>query len=711
MNKRASFRINGMDCAEEVALLRRELSHVAGITDLTFDVVRAKMTVEYQAPAGEEGIQEAVARTGMRAEAWSDARKESWWDRNGRAALAWLSGLALVAALLDAAMETGDFVGSFLAHQHHAGEVEWHRVGLFGMAVMAGLWTSLPKALASLRAGRADMNVLMVISIAGAIVLNEWPEAATVAFLFSMANLLESWSMGRARKAVQALLDLSPKEAAVVHGDHTHRVAVEALRVGQMIAVTPGERIPTDGVIAQGRSTVDQALLTGESVPVRKEEGDEVYAGTMNVDGALVVRVRRPHSDTTLARIQRMVEDSQRRRTASEQWVERFAAVYTPVMIGLAVAVAVFPPVLGFGAWGEWFYRSMVILLTSCPCALVISTPVTMVSALTSAARRGVLVKGGIFLEVAARVKAVAFDKTGVLTSGEPEVKEFVALNGDTAAALVAQAAGMASRSEHPLARAVVRHAERQGLVPVAMEVVEALPGRGTVAGDYWMGSSRLAAERTGAARQELESIEERGLTLVAYGRDREVLALAGIEDPVRPEAAGVLERLKHLGIQRVEMLTGDHEQAARKAAAELRLDGVEFHLLPEEKEARVAALERDFGPAAMVGDGINDTQAIARASLGVALGKRATDVALETADAVLMGNDLRQLTFLFRHAKRALAVVQQNVVLAISLKAIFLVMAALGQATLWMAVAADMGATFLVTLNALRLLRAEKIS
>lgn len=708
-----------MDCAEEAAILRRELSSLQGVQDLSFDVVRAKMVVDY-APAatGPDAIAEAVSRTGMKAEPWSDQPMEqgNWWRRHSRGLLAWFSGLAVAAAMLDGSRGSSNILLAVLAH-HHDGAVSWHQIALFLISIAAGLYYSLPKAWAAVRDGRADMNVLMVISVAGAVTLGEWAEAATVAFLFALANLLESWSMGRARHAVQALLDLSPKEATLLHHDHEHRVPVEKLNVDDLIHVRPGERIPTDGIVTSGRSAVDQALLTGECVPILKSLGDEVFAGTINGDGALTVRVTRPASDTTLARILRMVEDSQRRRTHSEQWVERFATRYTPIMIAVAVAVAVFPPLFGLGTWNEWFYRSMVILLTSCPCALVISTPVTMVAALTSAAKNGILVKGGIFLEVAATAQAIAFDKTGVLTHGEPEVTEVLMWGDGDRNTLISRIAGLEHRSEHPLARAVVRFAERERIPLAAADQVEALPGRGTTgrAGgeSYWIGSSRLLEERSlmnPEVAAKFNALTVGGHTVVAAGSGDRVLALLAIQDQLRPEAADTLQELRRLGFQHLVMLTGDYQQVAEAVASELPLDEVHARLLPEDKAARVRALKQRYQVVAMVGDGINDTQAIATASLGIAIGTKATDVALETADVVLMRNDLRQLPQLFRHAKRALGVVKQNVVFALGTKAIFLIMASLGLATLWMAVAADMGATFLVTLNGLRLLRQSRL-
>lgn len=707
-----------MDCAEEISLLRRTLSRHKGIFDLTFDVLKAKMTVEFETSmTSEAAITEAIATTGMKAAPWVDApaRGETLWDRKGRQIMAAVSGASLLAGFIIHGLSSGSLLLALLAHGE--GETATLPAILCFVAAMAtGIWFAAPKAWASLRNHRADMNVLMSISLVGAVVLREWSEAATVAFLFALANLLESYSMAKARKAITGLLQIAPTEALVKHGDHEHRTPVDKVKLGAVIVVKPGEKIPCDGEVIAGRSSIDQAILTGESVPVAKTVGDPVFAGTINGEGALDIRTTRPASDTTISRILRMVEESQQRRAPMEQWVERFARYYTPLMIVLAMVVAVAPPLVMGGAWNRWFYQSMVILLISCPCALVISTPVSIVAALTSAARLGVLIKGGTFLEVAAHLKAVAFDKTGVLTLGSPEVEALVPLNGHTAEQALRSMASLEERSEHPLARAIVRHARQNGLTFHPAGEVEALPGvgaRGEVGGEeFWIGSPTLIAEQklgTEEAVRQLERIEAQGQTVVACGNDKTVFALLGLVDKVRPEAAKAVADLKALGVERLVMLTGDHERAAALAARQTGVDGYQAELLPDEKAAKVKEEMKTHGVVAMVGDGINDTAAMATASIGIALGSKSTDLALETADVVLMSDDLRLLPFLVRHSRRTLRVIQQNVGFAILTKAVFLGLALVGAATLWMAIAADMGATLVVTFNGLRLLRSSR--
>ena len=716
---RAEFRVHGLDCADEVAVLRRRLDKVPGIRDLVFDVIHAKMTVEFdEERVSAEEIQRAVADTAMRAELWSRLGELPFWQRQSRALLAWLSGLSLLAATVAQAVSSGDLLSTFLAHHHtqDAHHLAWPVVALCIFSMLSGAWYVLPKAWHSLRSLRPDMNLLVAISLAGATYLGEWLEGATLAFLFALAALLESYSVAKARSAVGSLLKLTPPDATVVHGDHEHKVPVNVLRAGSIVRVRPGERIPCDGAVSAGISDVNQALITGESVPVAKSAGDTVYAGTMNGDGLLEIQVTRAAEDTTIARIARMVENCQQRRAPSERFVEKFARIYTPAMILLASAVAVFPPLVAGGNWGQWFYQSMVILLISCPCALVISTPVTIVAALASAARQGVLVKGGAFLEQAARLRVIAFDKTGVLTEGQPEVQDLVPLNGWAKKDILRRLASLEFRSEHPLARAVVRYARAHDVMAGDAANFQVLQGKGAEAeidGEkFWAGNVRLLREKNLSSDQLRETVERLGGTdgtVVVCGTEREALALVKLSDPIRRETAAVLRRLADEGIVKTVMLTGDNADTANTVARAIGVHEVQAELLPADKAESVAVLRKEYTHVAMVGDGVNDAQAMASSSLGIALGGSGVDVVMETADIVLTHGGLSRLPFLLRHARRALAVIQQNIAIAIALKGVFLVLAFLGIATLWMAIAADMGATLIVTSNGMRLLRAAE--
>lgn len=660
-----------MDCAQEVSLLRSRLSRVNGVRDLRFDVVQARMDVEYaEERVSPAAIEAAVASIGMRCERWTPAPPKR---RDRTSYFTWASGIALAAGMAIEGWQTGDWLHAILVHEHEGHALAWPVMACFWIAIAIGLVPALPKAWAALRARRADMNLLVVVSAVGASALGEWTEAATLCFLFALAGRMESWSMARARDAITKLLAVAPAEASVIHGNHEHRVAVAAVAAGARVRVRPGERIPADGRIVTGTSFVNQALITGESVAVEKGPGEEVFAGTVNESGVLEVETTREASDSTLARMIRMVEESQSRRAPSEQIVERFTRYYTPAILLLAFSVCVLPPLWKGGGWSEWFYQGMVVLLISCPCALVISTPVSIVAALTSAARLGVLVKGGTFLEEAARMRVLALGRAGVLTRGAPEIAERHSVTDDEAAEL----------------RAWLQWKEEQGVdLPLTPRTV-------------------AAAGLDGSLRRHIEQWAGRGLTAVVRQDGADLILEAQCDAP-RPGARAVVEALRRRGVERVVMLTGDPGPAGRGAAAAAGLEEVEADLLPEEKSERIRELRRLYGHVAMVGDSLTDADALAAASLGMTMGTQGTDAARETADGVLMTNDLGRLVFLVDHGRRTLRVIRANILFALAAKVLFLAAAFAGMATLWMAVAADMGATFAVTLNGLRLLRAR---
>lgn len=710
---RLELRIHGLDCAEEVALLRRELGGRPGVVELSFDVIQAKMTVTHDPAVLERGeIEQAIHHTGMRAEPWTSeaAAALPFWRAHSRAILTAASGVSLAVACIVDFLQSNRKLVEWLSGDT---EPSFAAAFLYGLAAAFGYGPSLPKLAASIRAKRADLSVLMAVSLTGAAFLGEWSEAGTLAFLFSLAGLLETWSLRKAQSSVASLLKLSPAEATVLHHDHEHRVPVDRVKTGERLRVRPGERIPCDGVVLSGESSVDQAIITGEAAPATKRPGDQVYAGTLNELGSLEIRTTSASTDTALARIVRMVEGAQHRRAPSEQFVERFARYYTPAILALAVAVALLPPLIAGASAAKWFYQGMVVLLISCPCALVVSTPVTIVSALSSAARRGVLVKGGAFLEEAAQLRAIAFDKTGVLTLGQPKVRTFHPVNGKPAETILENLAGLELRSEHPLGAAIVQYARERGVEPRNADRFQAHRGRGAEANigaeTFWAGNWRLCEEKrldsAGLARQEIQALEDASHTAILCGTNREVWAIVGLTDPLRPGAREAVDELRTLGVTEMAILTGDNHRTASGVGKELRIADVRAEMLPDQKLAAIEEMRRRPGAVAMVGDGINDAQAMAAASIGVALAGRSTDLALETADVVLSSGDLRRLPFLLRHARRAVRVIRQNVWIAIGLKAAFLALAVSGMATLWMAIVADMGATILVTLNGLRLL------
>jgi len=720
--ERIVFKIRGMDCAEEIAALKRELVPLAGGEDrLAFDLLNARMTIETSdSSLTTDRIREAVRRAGLDATLWDDRLDQHgagthapFWEAHGRAVMCVMS---LVFVCVGFAAH--DLVHGLTAALGSGASVPPLAAAFYALAAVAGGWYVFPKALIAARWLRPDMNLLMTLAVIGALLIREWFEAATVAFLFSVALLLESWSVDSARRAISALLDLSPRKARVIcprDGDVEEK-PVEEVLVGAIAVVLPGDRVPLDGEVTKGFTSVNQSPITGESAPVPKGVGDEVFAGTINNEGAFEFRVSRPANDTTLARIIHMVEEAQSRRSPSEQWVEKFARYYTPCMMGLALAVGLAPPLILGGGWGRWFYEALVILVIACPCALVISTPVSIVAALASAAHAGVLIKGGVHLETPARLKVLALDKTGTLTYGRPEVQQVVPLNGHTAEEVLERAAGIESLSEHPLARAIVRRARREGIAIDRAQSYSALKGKGAQAvwngQPFWVGSHRFAHEmglETTEIHEQAEALEDAGHSVVFMGNDRHICGIISIADEVRPNAAAAIREMHEAGIRRVVMLTGDNEGTARAVAAATGIDDCRAELLPEDKLEAIRSLARECGHVAMVGDGVNDAPAMAAASVGIAMAAAGSDAAIETADIALMSDDLTKLPWLIRHARRALRVIRQNIGFALGVKAIFVLLALAGQATLWMAIAADMGASLVVIFNGLRLLNGSE--
>lgn len=710
---KAVFKIHGMDCVEEVTALRAELGPLSGINDLAFDVLNGKMTVEYaDATISVDTLTSAVAKTGLKAEPW-DAAAESGQADSGerwrRTALTVASGSLLAAGFAVYAAHSG-----WRAALGGEGSLPWAARAFYLGAVVSGAWYLMPKGWRALLRLRPDMNLLMSVAVTGALAVDHFSEGATVVFLFALSLSLESWSVGRARRAIATLMSLSPQTARLVRSDGREEVVdVGDVPVGSTVVVRPGDKIPLDGTIRSGETSVDQAPITGESLPVEKSPGSEVFAGTINHDGAVEIETTKPAADTTLARIIRMVGDAQSKRSPSEQWVERFALYYTPCVMALALAVMVFPPLAFGGTWSKWFYEGLVLLVIACPCALVISTPVSIVAALTASARQGVLVKGGPFMEAPARLKAIALDKTGTLTEGRPEVRQVVPLSGHTAEEVLEIAAAVEARSEHPLAQAVVRAAEARGVRATPAVDFQAMQGKGATAtvGDkrIWLGSHRLLEERgqeTPAMHEQLESMERDGSSVVVVGKDEHVCGLIAAGDQIRAHAADAVQSMRASGIQRIVMLTGDNRGTGEAIGREAGVDEVRAELLPEDKVAAVEELVAQYGHVAMIGDGVNDAPAMARATVGIAMGAAGTDAALETADIALMGDDLTGVAWLVRHSRRTLGIIRQNILASLAVKVAFVLLTLAGHASLWAAIAADTGMSLLVVFNALRLLR-----
>ncbi|MCY4755475.1 heavy metal translocating P-type ATPase [Pelomonas aquatica] len=695
------LRIPAMDCPTEEGQIRRALEGFADVRRLHFDLPARALSVD--APAASwAAITAAIAGAGFQTETLSAPPAAADTAKAQRAEL-----LRLLAALTVA-------VGAELLHFLAPDGMAWQAAGM-AVAALAVALSGLAvfrKGLAALLRGQLNINALMSVAVAGAFAIGQWPEAAMVMALYSLAEFIEARSVERARHAITGLLALSPEQAEVRQPDGSWaRVDAKAVAVGATARVKPGERFALDGRVTAGRSAVDQSPVTGESIPVDKATGDAVFAGTINQGGALEFEVTRPAGDTVLAGIIHAVEAAQGQRAPTQRFVDRFAAVYTPAVFVLALAVAVGTPALLGWPWLTGIYKALVLLVIACPCALVISTPVTVVSGLAAAARRGILIKGGVHLEQARKLKVLALDKTGTLTEGRPRLVAQRVLAADLAEARVLRIAhSLAARSDHPVSKAVAAGLDGEAL-PVdgfGAELGHGVHGR--VDGlDVVLGNHRWIHDR-GQCSPELEALmqahEAQGRTVSLLADGSRVLALFAVADTTKPTSREAVAELLALGVRPV-MLTGDNPSTAQAIGAQVGIADVQANLLPQDKQQAVIALGR-HGAVGMVGDGVNDAPSLAAAAIGFSMGAAGTDTAKDAADVLIMNDDLRKLPETIRLSKRTYAVLWQNIVLALGIKAAFFVLAVFGSATMWMAVFADMGASLLVVFNGLRLLRSR---
>jgi Cd2+/Zn2+-exporting ATPase len=597
---------------------------------------------------------------------------------------------------------------------------DWLKTIAFAVATLSGGMLVFPAAWKALLAKRLDMNVLMTVAVAGAWIIGEHGEATAVVFLFSLSELLESWAATRARRAVQVLLELSPPTATVIGADGTEReVAAADVVIGTEIRIKSGTRVPLDGEVTSGNSSVDQAPITGESVPVDKAPGDSVFAGTVNQEGSLTVRVTKAAGDSTLARIIQLVGEAEEQKPPTQRWVDRFAAIYTPAVFIAAILVAVIPPLLMGQAWNPWVYRALVLLVIACPCALVIATPVSIVSGLTALARRGVLVKGGIYLEAVAQLRALAVDKTGTITQGKPEVTTITTVSTLTENDILSHAASINQHSDHPLALAIVAAATSRNLSIASSTHFQSITGQGAkalIAGQqYFIGNHRMAHD-AGLCSPEIETIiakiEANGQSLTILSRaarperEGEVLGIIAIADTLRPEVTEALMLIHQAGIEKIIMLSGDNQRTVSAIAKQAGIDESIGDLMPEQKVDHLKKLVTQYTHVGMIGDGVNDAPALAIASVGFAMGAIGSDTAIETADIALMKDDLRKVAEAVFVGRRALRIIRFNITFALIIKAIFLTLAFLGITGLWLAILADTGATLIVIGNSLRLLK-----
>jgi Cd2+/Zn2+-exporting ATPase len=693
--------LGGLDCPDCAATLDRVVSKIPGVVYASTSVVGSNMRVEFRADQVDlDAIISKVRSMGYEAQPESVARARRSREVPGRPrlreAMTAASGVLIVAGF------ASRLAGASPMVQHT----------LYAAAIIVGALYVIRGGLVALRGGSVDMNVLMSIAIIGAAAIGQWEEGAAVVFLFSLGNTLESLVMQRTRRAIGALLQLAPAQAVVQRDGEELVIAPDELVPGDTLVVRPGERIVTDGIITAGSSAVDQAPLTGESMPISKKPGDPVYAGTINGLGALLVRVTKTVRDNTLASIIELVEAAQAKKAPYQRAVDRFARYYTPIVVLGALSIALAPPLILGKPFDEWIYRGLALLILSCPCALVISTPVAVVSAINSAARSGVLVKGGAYLEALGRVRAIAFDKTGTLTAGRPEVTEIVAAQGVTPAELVKLAAAVEAQSEHPLGRAIVARAHRDGISAHAGEGFTALAGAGATAvvdGRQAYAGNRKLFEDMGADLSAVEDaiarLERAGNTVIIIGWAERALGVIGVADEPRANAASAVERLRAIGMGPLIMLTGDNQATAQAIAQRLRLDDYHSELLPGDKVDVVAILEDANQGIIAVGDGVNDAPALVASTVGIAMGATGSDAALENSDVALMGDDLGNLPFVIRVGRAALANIRQNVTISLVVKVALLALAVPGVLTLWLAVLGDVGVSLIVIVNGMRLL------
>jgi Cd2+/Zn2+-exporting ATPase len=696
------YRIDNMDCPTEEALIRKKLAAVQGITGLDFNLMQRILTVHHEL-VNLSPVEAALQDIGMEAQTISanDAAKPSTTEPESKANW-WPLALSGMAAML-----------AELVYWQQGGN-HWTVMALALGAILTGGLSTYKKGWIALRHRNLNMNALMSIAVTGAMAIGHWPEAAMVMFLFALAEVIEAKSLDRARNAIRDLMDLAPDTATVLQEDGNWKVVpAQSVPVGAMVRLSPGQRIALDGVLVSGHSSVNQAPITGESLPIDKAEGDPVFAGSINETGSFEYRVTTEASHSTLARIIHAVESAQGSRAPTQRFVDQFAKVYTPSVFVIALLVATIPPLLLGMSWGDWVYKALILLVIACPCALVISTPVTIVSGLAAAARKGILIKGGVYLEQGRRLATLAFDKTGTITHGKPVQTDFVLLGGDAGETRIL-AASLAARSDHPVSLAIAHAATEAGLKLKSTTEFAAILGRGVRANidghTYQLGNHRLI-EELGLCSNEIENklndLELQGKTVVLLVNQTGVLGIFAVADTVRETSRNAIAELHTLGIKTI-MLTGDNAHTAMAIAREVGIDEARGNLLPQDKLKIIGELMAQSNGAkiGMVGDGINDAPALARSDIAFAMGAAGTDTAIETADVALMDDNLEKIPVFVRLSRATAAILTQNIALALSIKAVFLILTFTGQATMWIAVFADMGASLLVVFNGLRLLR-----
>lgn len=697
------LKVKGMDCSDEVAAIHREFNFT-GIYRVEANIMAETVTIHHDIIITKEKIHQTIIKAGLKI---VPDESSSFLKINlSRVILILVAGLILgITLILDWTNSASEMVTTIL---------------YLTSTLFAGI-IIFPKALRALGRKSLDINVLMCIAVIGAIVIKEFSEAASVVFLFALAELLEAMSVERARKAIRDILSVSSKEATIVEGTELRTVATHTLKTGDIVLIRPGENIPVDGSVVEGKSSVNQASLTGESRPVVKNPGDSVWAGTTNETSVLKVIAEKEYSESKISKVISLVEEAQSEKAPSQRFVDKFAAIYTPSILILAAVVAVIPPALFEGDWQEWFYKALVFLVIGCPCALVIATPVSVVSGLTSLARRGVLVKGGVYLESLGRLKAIALDKTGTITEGAPKVIEVKSFSSMSEEEILRITGGLESMSTHPLAKAVLHYTAERKITfphPTDYKIVPGKGAEGLIEGHWYFVGNHVMAHEFGICTPEIETyldqVESKALSVIVLGHRPheecrgEILAIFAVGDKIREHVHHSISNFHKAGVKLVAMLSGDNQKTVDAVAKQVGIDFAKGALLPDQKVTAIKDLVQKYEFVGMVGDGVNDAPALAHATVGIAMGVAGSDTAIETADVALMKDDILELPKAIVHGKKVLNVIRFNIAFAIGIKIVFFALALGGYANLWLAVAADMGASLLVTFNALRLLKID---
>lgn len=697
-----TYRIEGLSCTNCAGKFEKNVKQLPGVTSATVNFGASKISVEGQTTI--EELEEAGAFENLiiRDDQENDEQvrsKESFIKRN----------IALIISL--------GFILVAVISQLSLGEDHLLTKALYILAIIIGGFDLFKEGFSDLIKLDFSMESLMTIAIIGAAFIGEWAEGSIVVILFAISEALERFSMDKARQSIRSLMDIAPKEALIRRNNVEQLVSVDKIDIDDIMIIKPGQKIAMDGLVINGHSSVNQAAITGESVPVEKQLDDEVFAGTLNEEGVLEVKVTKKVTDTTIAKIIHLVEEAQGERAPAQAFVDKFAKYYTPFIIIMALLIVVVPPLFFGGDWNKWLYQGLSILVVGCPCSLVISTPVSIVSAIGNAAKNGVLVKGGVYLEEIGHLRAIAFDKTGTLTKGKPVVTDFIATSSETDINYLSIISSLESLSQHPLASAILNEADKTNVdyKSIQIEDFQSITGKGLTGIHqnirYYIGSPKLFSasviEET-AVKVQYRQFQEQGKTAMYFGTDEQILGVIAVADEVRDSSAAVISELHKLSIEHTIMLTGDNTKTAESIGKQLGVTEIKGDLMPQEKLDSIKALRTTYNKVAMIGDGINDAPALAASTVGIAMGGAGTDTALETADVALMGDDLQKLPFIVRLSRQTLKVIKQNITFSLGIKLLALLLVIPGWLTLWIAIVADMGATLLVTLNGLRLMKVK---